>query len=172
MKVGYQLAFARFARFAPFALLCMAACSSDGDGSTGSVDSTTIASTPLSGKADGKPWTFVNGWTDAFLSEGEPNYWAALYAESLTSCSGIPDNKQPELLMNLPRQPGTYKLSLQLNATFAIARASNDTDNLVATKGKLVIDEVTATQVRGGAFVEYDANNSVNGQFQIAVCPD
>jgi hypothetical protein len=94
-----------------------------------------------------------------------------LYAETFPACEGIPDNQQPELILNIPRQAGTYRLSLALNATFAFERGT-DSENLVATKGRLVVDEVTSTRIRGGAFVEYDANNSVNGQFQVTVCAD
>jgi hypothetical protein len=155
--------------------LLLGACSSNDDSSSdtpgGGTDNTVIASTPLSGKVDGKPWTFVFGQTDSFLSD-ETKLWTALYAETFPACNGIPDNTQPEVLMQLPREPGSYKLSLNLNATFAIRRGDTDTDNLVATKGKLVIDSVSATEVKGGAFIEYDANNSVNGQFQATICPE
>ncbi|HET9929781.1 MAG TPA: hypothetical protein VFQ35_03805, partial [Polyangiaceae bacterium] len=85
-------------------------------------------------------------------------------------CSGIPTSTQPEVIVQLPRAPGTYSLSLQRNATFAIQR-STTTDNLVATKGKLVIDEVTATTIKGGAYIEYNAENSVNGTFEASICP-
>ena len=145
----------------------LAACSSDGGDDAGS--SVSIATTPLSGKVDGKAWTFVSGATDAFLSEGESTLFTTLYAEAIATCDGIPSPTQPEVLIQLPRQPGTYPLSLARNATFAIQR-SPETDNLVATKGKLVIDEVTATTVKGGAYIEYDANNSVNGTFEATIC--
>jgi hypothetical protein len=156
------------------ALPLLAACSgndSDESGNPGDSDTTVIASTPLSGKINGKEWTFQSGQTDAFLSDGDPNFWTALYAETFPACEGIPDHQEPELILNIPRQAGTYRLSLALNATFAFERGT-ESENLVATKGKLVVDEVTSTQIRAGAFVEYDANNSVNGQFQVSVCAD
>ena len=45
------------------------------------------------------------------------------------------------------------------------------TDNLVATTGRVVIDEVTSTAIRGGAYLHYDADNTVNGRFEITICP-
>lgn len=149
-------------------LLLAAACSSDGGDDGGS--SVSIAATPLSGKVDGKAWSFVSGSTDAFLSEGESTLFTTLYADAVATCSGIPTSTQPEVIVQLPRAPGTYSLSLQRNATFAIQR-STTTDNLVATKGKLVIDEVTATTIKGGAYIEYNAENSVNGTFEASICP-
>jgi hypothetical protein len=59
-------------------------------------------------------------------------------------------------------------LSLSLNATF-VTVATND--NLVATKGHMVIDEVSSTTIRGGAFIEYNPDNSVNGHFELTICP-
>lgn len=153
-----------------FGLLFVAACSSDGGDAEG--NDFTIASTPLSGKVDGKAWTFVSGATDGFLSQGESSWFTTLYADSVATCGGVPSSTQPEILIELPRQPGTYSLSVSQNATFAISRSGSDTENLVATKGKLTISEVTATSVKGGAHIEYDANNTVNGQFGAMVCPE
>ena len=44
-------------------------------------------------------------------------------------------------------------------------------ENLVTMRGRIVVDEVTATSVRGGAVIELNAENTVNGQFQANVCP-
>src|SRR6188768_3329367 len=109
-----------------FGLLLVAACSSDAEG-----NDFTIASTPLSGKVDGKAWAFVSGATDGFLSQGEPTLFTTLYADSVAKCGGVPSSSQPEILIELPRQPGTYPLSLSQNATFAISRSGSDTENLV-----------------------------------------
>jgi hypothetical protein len=68
------------------------------------------------------------------------------------------------------RQQGDYSLGLSLTATFVVdPRGLNE--NLVATRGRIVVDEVTATSVRGGAAIELNADNTVNGQFQANVCP-
>lgn len=148
-------------------LFFLAACSSDGDG--GSV---AIATTPLSGRVGGQAWTFVSGATDPFLSEGKPTLFTTLYAEALAGCNGFPSSTLPEVLIQLPREPGSYPLSLARNATFAVPSASGEIDNLVATKGELVIEEVTATTIKGGARIEFDSNNSVNGTFQAAICTE
>jgi hypothetical protein len=164
MKISWHLVLA-----CPLAL----ACSSSGDkadGTSNSTDSTAIATTPLAGKVGGQPWTFVSGQTDAFLSDGEEDYTGVLTSEAATTCGSFPDLSH--LLLYLPRKTGTFPLGLNRIATFSIPLGTSDYDNLGATKGRIVIDEVTASSIRGGAFVEYDANNSVNGQFQVAICAD
>ena len=45
-------------------------------------------------------------------------------------------------------------------------------NNLVATNGQIVVDEVTATRVRGGLSGYFDGDNEVSGQFDIAICAD
>jgi hypothetical protein len=76
------------------------------------------------------------------------------------------------LILSVPRTPGTHALGFDLNATFVIEGPRQTLENLVATRGRIVVDEVTATRVTGGAYIEFDAANSVNGQFEIAICPD
>ena len=61
-------------------------------------------------------------------------------------------------------------MSLSLNATFVV-EGDTTTDNLVATKGLIEVDSVTANEIVGGAHIEFDSNNVVNGHFTIAVCP-
>lgn len=85
-------------------LFFLAACSSDGDG--GSV---AIATTPLSGRVGGQAWTFVSGATDPFLSEGKPTLFTTLYAEALAGCNGFPSSTLSEVLVELPREPGSYR---------------------------------------------------------------
>ena len=54
-------------------------CSSDDDGDDGGGNDVTIAEGPLSGTVGGQDWTLARAETDAFLSEGEPDYWSDLY---------------------------------------------------------------------------------------------
>jgi hypothetical protein len=126
----------------------------------------------MSGVVGGQSWVLTSAETDAFLSEGEPTFWADLYAQAFTPCSASVGPDGHHLILNVPRSPGDHPLSLSLNATFVVEGATATIDNLVATKGHIVVDEVTATSIRGGAYIDFDAANTVNGHFEIAICPD
>jgi hypothetical protein len=146
--------------------LGLAACGTDDDngGGGGGVE---IVDTPLAGTVGGAPWTFVTGDTDAFLSEGEPDYFTSLYASTFTPC-GFSPTSENHLIVQLPMAPGEYAFSLSgNNMTFAIAPS----DNLVTFNGKIVIDEVTATTVTGGLYGRYNSANEVNGRFTATICP-
>jgi hypothetical protein len=129
--------------------------------------STTISSQPLSGKIGGQPWTFMTGETDSFqLSANQ--YSVDAYAESFTPCTGAASLTADSLFLNLPMAVGSYAVTFDLNQTFYIAATS---DNLVATSGEIEITAISATTITGGANFAYDANNSVDGQFQASICP-
>ena len=137
-------------------LLCLGlAALAGGCGGSSSGGSTTISSQPLSGKLGGQPWTLGTGETNSFLSTTS-QYWVDAYAESFTACTGSASTNADEIIMNLPMAIGTYALN---------------SDNLVATSGEIDITEITATTITGGAKFAYDANNSVDGQFQMTICP-
>ena len=71
-------------------------------------------------------------------------------------------------IVGIPKTPGEYEMSLQRNMTFVVG----DSQNLIATKGRIVVDEVTATSVKGGLVGTYDGQNEVNGRFEVTICPD
>ena len=109
----------------------------------------------------------VSGETDAFLSEGDPDFFTDLYAESRTAC-GFSSSSTNHLIVRIPMVPGEYPFSLSgHNMTFAIAPSSN----LIAFNGKVVVDEVTATTVTGGLYGRYNEANEVNGTFTATICP-
>ena len=126
-----------------------------------------IASSPLAGTVGGMPWTFRAGATNAFLSEGDPNFFAAFYATAYNPCVDF-EPRGPHLLAAVPKQPGDYGFDLSRNMTFA----PGDNVNLVSFDGHIVVDAVTATTVTGGLHGFFDGDNEVNGRFEIAVCPD
>jgi hypothetical protein len=136
-------------------------CGGSGGGSTA------ISTQPLSGKIGGQPWTFMSAETNSGLSTAS-RYWVEAYAESFTPCSGAASLTGNGLILNVPTVVGNYAVTLDLNQTFFIA-ATND--NLAATSGELDITAITATTITGGASFAYDANNSVNGQFEASICP-
>ena len=129
--------------------------------------STTISSQPLSGKLGGQPWTLGTGETNS-LSSTTSQYWVDAYAESFTPCTGSEPTSADRIIMKLPTAIGTYPLSFNFNQTFYVA-ANNE--NFVATSGEIDITDITATTITGGAKFAYDADNSIDGQFQTTICP-
>jgi hypothetical protein len=151
-------------------LLGTLGCSSGDDAANkdGASSGFQIGSGTLSGKIGGAPWTFVAGETDSFLSD-EKSFFAELYADTIpTACQNGPSSGKNSLILNVPPQAGDYGLSLSLNATFVIDATQ---ENLGATRGRLRVDEVTDTSIRGGAHIVFDAANEVDGVFQLSVCP-
>lgn len=140
-------------------------CSDDGgDGGGGSA--TPIANGALTGKVGGEAFTVATAQVNAFLSD-EDAFWVDVSSEVLTSCNDSATGNS--LILNVPKKPGTYALSLSLNATFVVEGGA-ETQNLIATKGSLRVDEVTSALVRGGISMAYDSDNSVNGEFEAIVC--
>ncbi len=145
-------------------MVMLAACGGD-DGDTDEP----IAEQNLTGLINGEAWDFAAGHTNAFLSEGEDTFFASLYADPFEACGfGEPDG--PHLILAIPKEPGERTLSLGLNMTFVLD--NEDNDNLVGTRGKIRVDEVTATTVTGAIRARFDADNEVEGEFSVTICAD
>lgn len=141
-----------------FALLATAACGTDGS-------SFEVAATPLAGTVGGQAWTFVAGETDAFLSNGETDFFAELRPAAYTTCTGAPPSGN-HLIVSIPKAVGDYDMGPQLNMTFVVG-----SDNKIAFDGRIIVTEVTATKVKGGLHASFDGSNEVDGQFDVAICP-
>jgi hypothetical protein len=147
-------------------LVLTCACSSNDDAD----ESFQIGSSPLSGKVGGSSWSFVAGETDANISDAK-QLWADLYAEPITSACGFgPTGSKNHVILNIPPKAGDYKLSNSLTASFVIEGDTQTIDNLGATRGRLVVEEVTDSKVRGKAHVVFDADNEIDGTFEISRC--
>lgn len=142
----------------------LSACATDGDGGGVTED---IADSQLAGTVGGQTWSFAAGHTSAFLSEGEPDFFASLYPMTFTAC-GFSEPSGNHLIVAIPKTPGEYDMGLQRNMTFVVG----ESDNLVSFNGKIVVDEVTATSVKGGLVGTYDNSNEVNGRFEVTICPE
>lgn len=133
-----------------------------------------IASQPLSGKIDGVPWTFVVGETDAFLSSTSTTFFTNLYDVPLDSpcAAGFPSASARALIFNIPMAVGSYQLSFanDLTATFTYKDATGTYQNDIAISGQLDVVALTATTISGAARISIDANDSVEGQFQVSIC--
>jgi hypothetical protein len=142
-----------------FALLLAAGCGA------GPLD---ISDAPLSGLVGGTAWTFGSAESSAFLSMSD-QFFVTAYSEAVAPCTGAGDQVQSNwLILNVPKAPGDYALGSGLNETFYV----QDTGlNYVATQGRIVVHQVTATIVSAGAHFLLDGNNVVNGQFQAQICP-
>lgn len=136
-------------------MLALGACGTDYD----------ISTTTLAGKVGGQPWTFVAGHTDAFLSDGEDDFFAELYPAAFTAC-GFATPPGNHLIVAVPKATGDYDFSTSLNMTFVV----EPSDNLVTFEGRIVVDEVTPTLVRGGLHGVFDGDNDVSGTFELTVC--
>ena len=97
------------------ALACFLSLAACGTSDTGS---TTIDDGTLTGMVYGQPWTFQAGGTDAFLSEGDDNFFATFYAGAFT-CGGS-EPSGPSLIVAVPKVPGDYPMSLMRNMTFVM----------------------------------------------------
>lgn len=152
------------AAFVVLILGCSDVGSSDNDGH---VD-VPFAATPLAGTVGGQPWSLVTAATDAFFSDGD-EFWVDVYGEAIAEpCSGFVDATLPNIILNVPKELGEHRLGLTLTATFVLNDAADS--NLVATQGVIMVDAVTESQITGSAFIEYDAQNTVNGRFTASIC--
>jgi hypothetical protein len=149
------------------ALVGLTGCSGGGGGN-GSASPIVISSQPLSGKIGGQSWSLGTAESDSFLSTSEA-WFVNMYSETFTACatdSAAPSSNR--LIANVPTTLGSHDLSLGLNATFYVAA---DDQNLVAIRGRIQIDSISATTVTGGLNVAYDDANSLDGQFLASICP-
>lgn len=140
--------------------LCLgaAACGED--------DPITVADQPLQGLAYGQAWQVEGATTNAFLSD-DSEFWVDAYIGE-PSCGGFgPGGDRPKLIISVPRSVGTHRLGLNLNMTFAFMN-----DNLVATDGVIIVEEITETHVTASLRAEFDGDNSVEGRFTAEICPE
>ena len=126
-----------------------------------------VSSQNLAGYVGGAPWSFAAGETDAFLSEGQDDFFATLYPTAYTPCSAQTPSG-PYLIVSIPKAPGTYDFDSTRNMTFV----ADSSDNLVSFDGTIVVDAVAADHVSGGLASSYDGNNEVNGPFVLTVCSE
>lgn len=124
-----------------------------------------VGTQPLAGVVAGSSWTFVAGDTNAYLSDGD-DLFTKLYASSYPDCGSAPFGED-HLLLSIPKQVGDYVFSLQRNGTFAVGGS----DNLVTTRGRLIVESVDASSVTARVHMIFDGGNEVDGRFTATVCP-
>jgi hypothetical protein len=131
----------------------------------------TIADEPLSGTIGGESWTFVEGETNFFLSEGQDDWFAELYAEDYEPCGfGAPQDGN-SLIVAIPMELGEFELSSSLSMTFVVD-TDDGIDNLVSFDGVVRVDSFDGTTLVGGLAAAFDDDNEVSGTFELSICPD
>lgn len=128
-----------------------------------------IADQPLQGQVGGASWSFVKGDTNAFLSD-EDGYFATLFAEDYEAC-GFSQGAGNSLILSIPTAKGDYDLGFQRNMTFVVDEDGGP-QNLVATEGRIVVDEITATTITGGIHARFDSDNEIDGTFTVSICSE
>jgi hypothetical protein len=123
-----------------------------------------LASTNLAGTVSGQAWSFQAGNTNAFLSQGQDDFFATFYPTAFTACGTEPNGRS--LIVSVPKVVGDFDMGLSRNMTFV-----EGSNNLVATEGRVRVDSVTATTVVGALHGIYNDANEVNGTFTITICP-
>ena len=128
-----------------------------------------VTDQPLTGKVGSNPWTFVEGYTDDFLSD-EDSFRAELYPADVDECGFFRPGAMDHLLVRIPTATGEYELSLQQNMTYVVYDEEGPR-NLVATEGVLVVESIDATTIMAGLHSRFDGDNEVDGNFEITICP-
>lgn len=143
---------------------CLAACGGGGGGD----GSYSISDTTLAGQIGEQSWTFVQGETDAFMSD-EDGYWAELFPDSYTACdwASQPDGVST-ILVTLPTEVGEYPLSLHQSITFV----EPPSDNTVAIRGLLEVEAINADTIDAGLYVVYGNGYKVDGRFTVDICEE
>jgi hypothetical protein len=125
-----------------------------------------ISKKVLGGKVQGEAWSFAVGITNSALSTGD-TYWSRGYAQSVPCGAPSDQDFGPSVILDLPRETGSYELGPALGAVFVMPGRKA---NLPAIRGRLEVEQVSNEAIEGGAIVYADEDNSLNGRFLFRVC--
>ena len=139
----------------------LAACGSDDDGG-GGVD---IADQPLGGTVGGEAAMAGDGGKTDYLLSDEETLFALIFLGPYHGCGDL-NTGGPSLITSFPNAPGTYELGPDRGFTFYV----ND-ENLIATDGVIIVDEITDTTASIRVRATYDDDNQVEGSAEIDICP-
>lgn len=126
-----------------------------------------VAMSPLAGVIGSEPWALDSAEADAQLSD-DSLFFVRAYGEDLPQNCEAQVTQAPFVLFMIPTRVGEYPFRPGLNATFVLKDANHT--NLVATKGKIVVESVSGSEVEARAFVEYDRDNRLDGRFRVSIC--
>ena len=124
-----------------------------------------ISNQPLSGKIGGRPWTAM---TDKTLVPRTKVYVVYIFGTAFPPCTnGLPLDMD-EAVLQVPDTAGSYDLDLTSAQSIVVGSIGQ---TLLTWKGRLVVESITATTVKGATKFEYDADNYVDGTFEATICP-
>ncbi len=140
-------------------VLALAACG----GSDEPEEPIAVSTRPLAGRIGGQAWTFAHGETTASLSSG-PKYFTSLFGDGAPGCGAY--STADRALVFVPKVPGDYPFSTQQTGTFFV-----EGTNRIAMRGRLIVEQVDAASVTARVHMIADADNEIDGEFVVSVCP-
>jgi len=150
-------------------LAALTACEVKLKPSSDNVDA--FSETTLAGKIAGGDWVFVSGRAKPSHSTSGNYYFDFWNVHQDQPCQTFGADVDRKVLGSLPLVPGIYTIGSEASMTFSIL-SEGSTSVLVITSGKIQIDEVTETEVRGKLLAEFDGDNRINGLFTINLCSE
>lgn len=127
------------------------------------------ADTPLAGTIDGAAWTMAVAHSDSFLDDEDGFFAVFLETAPAETCSPGGDGRQ--VLARVPLEVGEQRLTLSHNATFSYVDDNDVTQNDVAIRGGIRVDEVDEDAgVVKGALNASTSDHEVNGTFEMTIC--
>jgi hypothetical protein len=133
-------------------------------GCGGSTAPGTISGGTLSGKIQGKPWTFVAGAATCHAN----TCLVSAFPIDFAACSATPEADEFRI-SSLPNAVGNYDLDATVNASFFGG------DSITVYAGRVAVYAVTTSTITVGANVTVDpvgmTRTYVNGKFQVPICP-
>ena len=124
----------------------------------------------LDGTINGFGWTFKSGRVTTSTFDNNKlsfDFWETYEADP---CSVFISSSNRSILGSFPLKRGEYPFSLSQNVTFAFEEQDGSYLNLFVTDGRLIIDDIDGSTLRGRMVANYDSDNSVSGEFELAIC--
>ncbi len=133
-----------------------------------------ISSQTLTGTVNGESFTAVSGTAEDVFDDGE--YWISIHGAEPKD--GDPCGFQayeigaPEIIATVPAEAGDYEVGFlgdSVGVTFAFQSDDGESENYVATSGRLIIEEIADGVVRGGLIASTE-DHEADGQFEVTIC--
>ncbi|XOV93067.1 MAG: hypothetical protein ACFHWX_23075 [Bacteroidota bacterium] len=149
--------------------LILTSCNKDDDGNGPTYD---FKDQNLQGKIDGIDFNLGDGAVDLFNEELSFNLYSD--QESTAACDLFGFGDFVQVFFAIPEETGLLELNLNLSSgdgeTVTMFNPENSL-NVIATEGAIVITEITETTVSGKMDIQFDEDNFINGNFTAEFCP-
>jgi hypothetical protein len=125
------------------------------------------------GKINNVAWAYTDGYADVSSGQ-EPFVHVKLFlAQSNKGCA-ITNATGNEVFFGLPAKVGLYNLNFNLSGGTSYTATLFERStflNIIAGSGAIEILTLTGTEITGRMDARSDDQNSVNGNFKVAICP-